>query len=292
MVNIDTSCFEGTRRNGQWIKAYRCWTKERVGLLDQLFLLAWPIIATLITYYFDIDFFPAMNIFLLTPNIYLAWRLNWKIKRSVNFSLVMGVPLAILIDYVMQASNAWALGESIFGDVRLFGLGYIEQVPWLALFALFVVLTYRLLIGEAPRDDIKGKMPFHWLTIWHIFLFSGFVALWLYDRSLLVWDYTYLKVGLVIGVLPSAYAIGRNHYLSKRFLLPAAYFVYFSLIYEWISLHMGHWSFPNEDQFIGYVTFFGHAFPYEELIFWIILGPLFCLSYFEVFGGERALESR
>jgi hypothetical protein len=293
MSEVATSahgCFALAKGEGSWLAAYRCLTKNWVKPLDQIMLVGWPLLAAYLTYAVQLSFVAAMLTFLLVPNIYLAWRLKGRIKRSLSFSLVMGVPLAILIDYVMQVSKGWALGESIFGDVKIFGYGYIEQVPWLALFALFVVLTYRLLIGEAERKEIKGKMPFSWLLIWHVILFAGFVALWLYDPSLLVWDYTYLKVGLVIGVLPAAYAIGRNPHLFWRFLLPAAYFVYFSLVYEWISLHQGHWSFPAKDQFVGYITVFGHSFPYEELIFWIVLGPLFCLSYFEIFGGEKAAD--
>ena len=257
-------------------------------LMDWIFILIWPLIATAITWFAQLDFVPAMLIFLVIPSLYLRARLG-KSPNSLRFGLYMGVPLAIIIDYLMEISNAWVLGTSFFGETRLFGYVFIEQIPWLFIFAYLVVMFYRRFVPALSEEENQRlkKMKLSWLAGWHGFLFLSFVSAWFWAPELLIWRYAYLKVGLLIGVTPALYALGRYPFLFKRFLTPTVYFFYFSLIYELISLKMGHWAFPNQAEFLAYVELFGHSFPYEELIFWILLGPLCCLSYFELFGGEQ-----
>jgi len=237
----------------------------------------------------DPGFVWAMVAYLAVPSLWLAWRLRWRVGRPVRFSLVIGVPLAIIIDYLMEVSNAWVLGDSFFGEVRLFDYVFIEQIPWLVLFALFVVLTYERFVGSDTRHR-RGRFSLRHLAVWHLVLSAVFVSLWAWAPETLQLRYAYLKIGVFLGVLPALYAAVRMPDLLRGGLLTTAYFGYFSMNYEVSSLAAGHWAFPNEAQFLGYVTVWGHRFPYEELVFWIVLGPVCCIAYYELFGGPRWVD--
>jgi len=67
-------------------------------LVDLGLMVLWPLIAALTTAVFSLSFIAAMVLFLGLPCVYLSVRLGQKIGRSLLFSTVMGVPLAIVID--------------------------------------------------------------------------------------------------------------------------------------------------------------------------------------------------
>lgn len=69
--------------------------------------------------------------------------------------------------------------------------------------------------------------------------------------------------------------------------MAAFYFFFFSLVYELTALTLGQWSFPAENQFIGFVEFLGLRFPLEEFIFWIMLGTSATLVLYEFFNDDR-----
>ena len=65
------------------------------------------------------------------------------------------------------------------------------------------------------------------------------------------------------------------------------YFFYLTLLYEVTALKLGWWAFPGE-RFVGWVSFFGAQFPFEEFFFWLALLSAAILSYYEFYDdGER-----
>ncbi len=254
-------------------------------LVDLGLMVLWPLIAALTTAVFSLSFIAAMVLFLGLPCVYLSVRLGQKIGRSLLFSTVMGVPLAIVIDYLMEVTSAWVVSESAFGDFRLFDHVFVEQIPWLVAFAFLTVLVYRRFVGQSQDSTLK-RMPFSWFVAWHSAVFIGFVALWAINPQALVLDYAYLKVGMVLGAAPLLYVALTSPSLLRRFIVPTLFFAWYSGIYELISLDQGHWAFPDPTQFVGWITVVGHTLPFEEILFWMVLGPASCLSYFEIFGGE------
>jgi len=242
----------------------------------------WPLISSYLVSVLQLSFVSSMFVFLGFPSLLLTIVLKQKAKKSWAFSLVMGVPLAIIIDYMMEIKEAWVLGESFFGSLRLFNYVFIEQIPWLALFAFLVVGFYQYFSGEYDGLEVK-RASLKVLGLWHGFLMILFMTAWAYFPEILKQNYAYLKIGIVFGLLPILYAFINYPKMLLHFAIPVIYFFYFSLTYELISLNQGHWAFPNKSQFIGHLSILGHSFPYEEMVFWIILGPASCLSYFEIF---------
>jgi hypothetical protein len=204
----------------------------------------------------------------------------------------MGLPLGTIIDYCMEVTGAWLLNDSIM-DYHLFGYVYIEQLHWLSLYAFFTISFYRV-FGNTLEESAKTTSPLklRYLAGWHGFLMVVFVIIWLVNPALLIINYFYLKAGMVIGVLPTIYCFIRYPTIWRRFVFPTIYFAYFALIYEIVSLHFTHWSFPAEEQFLFMINLGGHKFPFEELFFWILFGSTFSLAYYEVFIGREQEEQK
>ena len=104
--------------------------------------------------------------------------------------------------------------------------------------------------------------------------------------ELLIIPYFYFVGGVVLVLIPVISVLFKFPNLIVKFSKMGAYFFYSSIIYEITALKLGLWDFPG-DQFIGWVSIFGTVFPFEELFFWIILGVLSVLSYYEFFDDDR-----
>jgi hypothetical protein len=86
-------------------------------------------------------------------------------------------------------------------------------------------------------------------------------------------------LGITLGFFPLAAFLFRAPRFLGAFLKTAVYFFFFDFIHELTSLELGHWTFPGEN-FIGWISVFGYRFPFEEMIFWMMMSPLSILSYY------------
>ena len=105
-------------------------------------LIIWPIIASAISFLVRADVMISMLLFLGVPAIYLSARKPSCIKMAALFSVIASVPLAIVIDYVMELTGGWFLPYSVFGDFRLFGYVTLEQIIWLFLYLYLLAIFY------------------------------------------------------------------------------------------------------------------------------------------------------
>ena len=121
----------------------------------------------------------------------------------------------------------------------------------------------------SPHDQNPGNKLYFWI-----------------QTSYLDIPYFYLTAGIVLGIIPISIVLFEYPRLIAKFFKTAAYFFYLNFAYEITALKLGIWDFPG-DQFIGWVTFFGMRFPFEEFFFWIILGAIAMLSYYEFFDDDR-----
>ena len=93
-------------------------------------------------------------------------------------------------------------------------------------------------------------------------------------------NYFYLKIGFAL-VLPAVlFLLFKFPDFYIKFFWTGIYFFFLSLIYEFTALILGQWTFPAENQFIGYIGFGAVRFPLEELIFWIALGSVAASVYY------------
>lgn len=227
-----------------------------------------------------------MLLFFGVPSAYLAWRNPSFIARSALFAAVTSVPLAVIIDYVMETTRGWLLPTSIFGEFRLLGAVVVDQILWVFLWIFFIVMFYETLL-EKHR---AGKTVDPHLKTWALLLAAGsalFLGLYLSSPSTLAIDYFYLKLGILGAVLPTLVVIARLPTRAGPFFIAGAYFFALSFLYEMVALHLGQWFWPAENQFIGFVEMFGIRFPVEELLFWMMLGAVATLALYQQFAHHE-----
>jgi hypothetical protein len=75
--------------------------------------------------------------------------------------------------------------------------------------------------------------------------------------------------------------------LYGKLLKVASFFFYYSFVYEITALELSQWSYPVPSQFLGYINIYKYSFPIEEFFFWIMLGGLAVLTYYEYFDDDQ-----
>lgn len=106
------------------------------------------------------------------------------------------------------------------------------------------------------------------------------------NSDLLHVEYFYLKTGIVVALIPLVFVLTFFPVLWKKCFATVIYFSPLFIAFELSGLYANQWEF-NEGKFIDLVGISGLRFPIEELAFWIILGPVWILSYYEYFADDR-----
>lgn len=238
-------------------------------------LILYPIFASLISFLLEADFLVSLIIFYLVPGIYLSFIYPKAIKKAALFSLIFGAPIYAIIDYLAIKSGAWQLHSATIA----------ENILWGVFGVYFLVMFYEYFFDrENIQQLFSPRIKF--LTIAVAAVLGIFFAIFAANPDLLKIDYFYLKSGIAFALVPVVLTLLFLPKLSGKFLKTAAYFAILNLTYELTALSLNQWSFPG-DQFIGKVVLFGKTFPFEELFFFILLGSLALLSYYEFFADDR-----
>jgi len=255
-------------------------------VVDLTLILLWPIAASLLSFLINANTLVSTLLFFGLPSAYLSWRKPAFIKKVAIFSLILSIPVAIFFDYIMEVTGGWYLPHSVFDPYRLFGFVVLEQFIWLFLYAYFIaIFSETFLERHKPRTSFDKHLKYLAIIMWG--LLGIFLILYFSNPALLRIDYFYLKIGIVLGLIPIIIGFIRMPTLIARFFITGAYFFILSLIYELTALALGQWSFPAEKQFIGMLNFGGLRFPFEEFFFWILLGAMATLTWYEFFADDE-----
>lgn len=250
-------------------------------------VLIWPIIASVLSFAFSADILTSIFLFFGVPAVYLSYLCRMRIVKTAFFSVLVTLPIATVVDYVMEHTGGWFLPLSVFGDFRLFGYVTIEQYIWLFLYVYLVVMFYETFLEHAPTRERTLDPRLKWLSLLLLVPLGVFLILLAVNHSWLQIDYFYLKFGLIMVIPPIIFLVFRLPKLLGRMLKAGTYFFFLSFIYELTALALGQWEFPAENQFIGILDIGGMRFPFEEFFFWILLGAIATLSYYEFFDDDR-----
>lgn len=250
-------------------------------------LLIWPILASVGSFALHANVLVSIILFFGVPATYLSFLRRSAIKKSALFSVAMAIPVAIIVDYVMEHTRGWFLPHSVFGSFRLFGYVTLEQHIWLFFYVYFVILFYEVFFERHARAQRLFAPRLKYLVYFLFALLGLFLVILATRGALLHINFFYLKFGIVAAGLPIVFALFRMPRLMGKFLKAGLYFSVLSLIYEVTALKLGQWTFPATNEFIGAINILGVSFPFEELFFWILLGPIATLAYYEFFDDDR-----
>lgn len=257
-------------------------TSKNPKKLDIFALILLPIFATTVSLALRTNLLISIALFFGLPSAWLSCRSQKNIPKSLIFSLIVSIPATIVIDGTAVLSQAWSISSSF--AFRLLGIIPIEQFLWGFLFIYTVVMYYQHLYSKGGRELVNRRMGLLGCILFT--LLSGFLIAFFTDRNLLNIEYMYFIGGVIIYLLPIAGTLKAFPNLISKFIKTQAYFAFLSLLFELVALRLDLWSFPGK-YYIGQIDVFGRNLPFEELIFFPILGAVGVLAYYELFGNGK-----
>lgn len=253
--------------------------------INLFFFLIWPLVAVWLSFAYQVNALLSSVIFYGIPSLLLSIYRPQSIKKSLIVSLLI-LPFMIIVDYVAERTGAWLwpLPDSVL-PFRLFDHVSIEVLLWVFLHVYIVIMFYQYFFEKTVIKKLWDRRSKEFL-LGTTFIFVLFLlTLIIYPKALHI-PYWYLVFGTV-GILPVVIFEELEYpMVFPKLLKTAMYFFYLNFTYEVTALKIGWWSFPSQ-QFIGYISFFGVTFPFEEFFFWIVLFTLAVLSYYEYFFNKE-----
>jgi Na+/H+-dicarboxylate symporter len=149
-----------------------------------------------------------------------------------------------------------------------------------------VILVYEVFLDTEPRHVIRSKrFPYFFRSA--LIVLALFVLLYMLSPASLFINYFYLVLGAVFCIIPISLTLWKHPRLLAKFTLTTVYFAAFSLLNEITGITLGHWFYPGINQHIGKVSMLGVWFPLEEFVFWILLGGMATLAWYEHFADDN-----
>jgi len=259
---------------------------------DLKLILIWPIIASVITIFleekniFYQNFFVSIILFLALPAIYLSFRAKQYVLKTLIVSTLGSIPIMIVVEYLGQISGAWSFPVSIF-SFKLFGFVILEVLFWAFFNMYYIIIFYEYFLDHHITKHLwEPRMKY---LFWGLLI--GFVSFLfiIFNFTIPVIPYFYFFFGIIVFAIPVILQFTIYSHAKKvlvKILKASAYFFYLSFIYEIVALHYGWWGFPSEN-YIGWVNILGVRFPFEELVWWIMLFALAVLSSYEFFDDNE-----
>lgn len=258
--------------------------KKQHNKIDSIVLLILPIVAWALSLWFEVNFFYATLLFIGIPALWLTLRSEAsQIKKSALFSLLFGIPLITLVDYIATLDRAWFITETIF-PVRFLGVVPFDDYIWGFLFLYLVVLFYEHFIDAGKKKRILGQRMRYFIIASSVALMV-FVYLLLFQPAVLQVPYAYVLMGIIVLALPTITLLYYHRALIPKFLKLIPYFVYLTVFHELTALHLHQWEFPG-DHLVGWVHIGQYTLPLEEFIFFFFFGAIGIATYFEFFDDD------
>lgn len=254
---------------------------KRLRTLDLVVLGCAPLVASIVTFAFDVNFVVASLLFFGVPALYLSLRTPQYVLRALLFAFVATLG-CVVINYFAIRDGSWYVPETVFG-FRFLGGMVLDDIIWAFLLIYLVVIFYEHFFDKGRHKPIGNNLVYFGLLI--VFLLLLFTAMKLLKPDLL--HYFYLKAGLILLLLPvMALLISFPRYISIA-LKVFPYFFALNLLVLLTGLHQSYWEYPGK-HFIGWLRVAGFEAPIEEVFFWVILFSTAIIAYFEFFDDNRA----
>lgn len=259
-------------------------TKIKPHKIDVFLIILFPVLATLLTLIFHTNFLISTLLFFGIPSLYLSFRKPGIVSKSLIFAAIFSVPFSLVVDYLAVVDKSWFVPNTIFGS-RFLGVIPIEDFVWGFLWVFFATLFYEYFLDRGSGKDRINK-NIKYLIIFLLSLLIIFFLFLFISPDLLNIKYFYLKVGIVLVLVPVITVLSFFPKLAGKYLKIGVYFFGLSLLFELVGLRTNQWTFPGS-HFIGYIELFGLKFPFEEFLFWLVLGVAAVLSYYEFFVDDK-----
>lgn len=252
----------------------------RKGTFDFLVVLGTIALAVPLSIYLKANFLTSTLFFFGLPSLYLLVRQKTQWKRIFTAAVLFGLLFGFLLDYLAELNNAWSWSgtDQLVFSQRILGVVNIDVMAWFFLWVFFLVIFYEHFLEHDRKDTISPN--YKYALFLGLIVLAIIIATNVIRPTLLIFPYAYFVLGL-LTLPPFVYVVSKKPVLLQKFLKAVLFFTSVYLVYEITAFNLGQWRFPGE--YIGMVRFGNVAFPFEELIFWIVLSSPIVLSYYELF---------
>ena len=252
-------------------------------LVDILLLILFPIVATVLVWIFELNFFASTLLFFGAPSLYLSLKKPGLVKKSFLFALLLGTPMIFIFDYPAYIDQVWFVPNSAF---RFLGNSIpIEDVIWTYLWVYFAVIFWEYFLDSGKAKD-RFSSNLRYLVIFLSSLLTGFFLLYFFKTDVLYIPYFYLKAGAALVILPVGAVLLKFPRLLRKVLIIGLYFFMVSFLHEYVGLRNYHWYFEGS-HYLGTTTLAGHLIPYDEIIFWWALAVPGIICWYELFADNQ-----
>ena len=250
-----------------------------------LFYLFIPI-ASLIVYLLKAELYLTILIYFILPSIYLSFKLKVNKLKIFLFSLYVGIPFGVFIDFFMTKTNGWEVVRTFVPNYKIFGYVTIVNIIWMTAYVYFVLVFYEYFFEKHKKEKMFNNWTKYLIAFTTLLL--TLVPFIYYYIDYLFLGYFYLIIGLFISIIPSIFFAIKlhSHILIKKALFTGLFFMFLSFAYEIVALKLNIWRFIDPRQFIGHINIFSVSFPVEELLFWIILSSFCGILMYDVFDED------
>lgn len=255
--------------------------KKSKAKYDAVVLIALPILAGVASWVLPLNYLSSIILFFGLPSIYLSCRKPEIIKRTLVFAATFAL-IGSIGDYFAVKDGSWHV-PTIF-SFKLFNVVPMEDIIWFFSVSYLILAYYELFFDHYPHKTVGRRMRYLYTILASIIAILA--VAWCMDGGLKTINYFYLKSSIVLAIIPLAAFLFEFPRFLSVFLKITPYFICLFFLTEIVGLHNGYWSFPGR-HFIGWVELGGYRFPWEELIFYIVLFGSVTIAYFEIFDDNR-----
>lgn len=245
-------------------------------------LILFPLVAAGLSVLYNLNLAMSSLLFFGVPSLYLSARKPEHVKKTFMFSL-LPLPFFLVFDYLAYVDLTWYVPNSLLRFLR--GTTTVEEMLWIFLWVYFAVMFWEYFLDKSNVKEKFSKNIKYFIILISVVV-TGFFLIYFLKQELLQVSYFYLKLGLVFILFPLAAVLLKFPRLFRKVVLIGGYFLFVSLLFEYVGLRNGHWYFPGE-RYLGVINFFGNILPYDEIIFWCILGVPAVVVWYEFFADDR-----
>lgn len=249
--------------------------------IDIILILLWTAFATFFQLFLLFPYAAYIPTFLyfVVPTAYLVFKYKPYAPPILWGTLLIGVLMSFPFDLFAQFNVAWVVPfDKVLIPLKLFNFYIVDELIWFALLAHYTLVFYEVFVDGGRRVRLSKNLITA-LAVWGVASSFSIAAVLFWGRFLLV-PLSYLVIVGPFAIPPILYVLYKKPHLLGKFIMPTVFFFFVALNFEIVSITFNHWIFF--DDYVGWVSFFGASFPFEEFLYWIVLYPATCLSYYEI----------
>lgn len=251
-------------------------------VLDWVWMMALPLIATVAAWTFNLNFLTATLLYFVMPSVYLAWRKPKLIEKTLKFCLLTVLPFYVIFDHLAYLDQSWFVPNSAMRFLR--DSLPIEDLVWSAAWMFFVIAWWEFFVDRG-RDRPKFSNKIKYLvTIMTVLSIIFGLLYWLKPEWLHV-PYFYLNLAIFFMLIPMVIAIWHTKNLIPKLWPLGIYFLIVSALTEWVGLTHNHWYFAGRN-YLGVLQMWGRLLPVDEVLFWWVLGAPALICWYEIFADD------